>query len=281
MRGLVVKNACCVPILLGFIPVAAAEPSLAPEHGKLNTGDATPVGAAVVELEVRMGASRAVRNGWGTLEDSPSARAFGLDVSATWGMLEDLDFSVASGYGWAREGGVNGHGHTDMSLSGRYRFLSVKSLDIAATTGLTLPTGADESVEVVGENERISRLSMSQVYYSWDGAVVASADAGRGTANLQLGFSAPLGPERGDERGLGIGNFAVGYHVTDEIQPELELNYEHSFTSAASANLLSVTAGMVVVWGDGNRITAGVQQAVLGNHTTASTAGSIACKVAF
>ncbi len=263
-----------------LLAAAAGAPAWAegfmPEHGKVNTGDATPVGENQVEVEMSYSPSRAVQNGWGSFEDSALAREHLFALAVTWGPSDNLDFRAETGYGYAHEGGDqsrHGHGHTDGSLGARCRFLALGQLDLAVTTSLTLPTG---------EHGASNRLPMSQLYYSWGATLVASADAGRATGNLELGHTLPMGEERGRERGTSLANLAVGYHFLDWLQPEAELNFEHGFAKGGpDANQLAVTLGLVVPWGDGHRITAGVQQAVWGQHCSAFTAGSIAYKAAF
>jgi hypothetical protein len=268
-----------VPLLSTPVGQAVAE-ELRPEHGKINTGDATPVAAGVVEIEVGYAPSWTVRRGWGSFDDSATAydHAFGLQV--TWGPIDALDFSLATGYAFvydagnddARPGPTKGHGHLDDSITGRYRFLSTGPLDLAITTGVTLPTGAESSPRLLGT---------CQGYVSWDSALVTSADAGRATGNLELGVSLPLGPGREEVRAVALANLAGGYHVLAWLQPELELNYERDVSVGSDPEILAVTAGAVAPWGKGNRVSAGVQQAIWGRHTSAFTSASIAYKAAF
>ncbi|MFC1641977.1 hypothetical protein ACFL5O_04710 [Myxococcota bacterium] len=274
------KAATWACLILPALVAEAAADEWASEHGKVNTADATPVGARVLELELSYAPSWAWRRGWGSFEDSPAAYEHMLGLSATWGPTDDLDLSLKSGYGFVHEasegdhpGIEDGHGHGDAAISARYRFYSTKELDLAAITGFVLPTGADASP---GE-----QLGISQAHFSWDGAVVASSDAGAATANLELGLEVPMGSGRKDLRGVGLANLAGGYHIATWLQPEVELNYQHIFADGPDADLLAATLGVVVPWGAGHRLTAGLQQAVWGHGIPAFTAASMAYKAAF
>jgi len=262
-------------LLPAFVGHASAA-EITPEHGKVNTGDATPVGAGVLEVEFGYAPSWARRRGWGSFDESAPAYEHGFGLSLTWGPIEALDLGIETGYALIHDESdpeaTDGHGHGDGAVGARWRFLSAPSIDLAVTTGATLPTGADGSPR---------RLAVSQGYFSWDSALVASWDAGRATGNVEVGFSLPLGSDREGARGVMVGNLAFGYHVLEWLQPEVELNYEHELAVGAEADLLASTLGVVVPWGAGNRVTAGVQQALWGQNTAAFTAASLAYKAAF
>ncbi|MCU0691742.1 MAG: hypothetical protein MUF54_10105, partial [Polyangiaceae bacterium] len=190
--------------------------------------------------------------------------------------IDDLDVSVETGYARVYDATdhecTDGHGHADDAFGIRYRFLGTGAIDVAVATGWTLPTG---------DRGAPDRLGMSQGYFSWDGTLVASWDAGRATGGFELGGAVPLGADREDADGVVLGNVAAGYHVLDWLQPEVELNYERHVSVGPDPEVLAVTMGVVAPWGEGNRVTAGVQQAIWGRHASAFTGVSIAYKAAF
>jgi hypothetical protein len=256
-----------------------------PEHGKLNTSDASPVGARVTEVELSYGPSWNLRGG-GDFDRSARGGVYPFGVSVTYGIIDDIDVSVAFGYatiydsahdnGDGTSGPAHGHGFTDTTAGVRWRLLSSPGygLDLAVKSDLVLPTGADAAPH---------RIGLSQVYWSFENALVLSKDFGSFTANAEAGYSLPFGSERGDERGTFFANLAGGWQVLPWLQPELELNYEHAYEVGPDpdANCLYVTGGVVAPFGKGYRITGGVQYAVWGRHTGQSVAGTVAFKAAF
>lgn len=263
-------------LLLPAFAGQARAAEIAPEHGKVNTGDATPVGAGVLEVELGYALSWALRHGWGGFYDSAPAHEHGFGLSLTWGAAEALDLGFATEYALVHDEceleATDGHGYGDSAVAARWRFLSAPSIELTVTSGATLPTGADGAPR---------RLAVSQGYYAWDSTLVASWDAGRATGNLEVGYSLALGSERANAQGVMVGNVALGYHLLEWLQPELEFNHAHELAVGADASRLAVTGGVVIPWGDGHRVTAGLQQAIWGEGTAAFTGASLAYKAAF
>ena len=268
----------------------SAEPERAeeagPEHGKINTSDASPVGAHVFEVEASYGPSWSLRGG-GDFDRSARGAVYPLGLSVTYGIVDDVDVNVSLGYATVYDsaysgddshpvGPAHGHGFTDTTAGLRWRFLSRPDwgLDLAVISDFVLPTGADAAPDRVG---------LSQVYWSFENALVVSKDFGPLTANAELGYSLPFGSERGDERGTLFANLAGGWQVLPWLQPEVELNYEHSYeaSSTPDADLLYLTGGVVAPFGKGYRVAAGAQYAVWGRHTGQSVTGTVAFKWAF
>jgi hypothetical protein len=257
-----------------------------PEHGKINTCDASPVGARATEVEVSYGPTWNL-HGTGDFDRSARGNQHGLGLAVTYGIVDDVDVSLEVGYatvydsayddGGARPAGpAHGSGVTDSAAGIRWRFLSNPGagLDVAVRSGLVLPTGAKASG---------SRVGLTQSYWSFENALVASKDWGHLTANAELGYSLPFGAKRGDERGTLFANLAGGWQLRPWLQPELELNYGHDYEASPTpaTDLLCVTAGIVAPFGEGYRITAGARYAAWGRHTGQSVAATAAFKMAF
>ncbi len=269
-------------------PLTAASEEAGPEHGKINSPDASPVDPGQFEVEATYVYGSANRawdsHGDGVSRGFASERAGGLSLTA--GVADNLDVAVSSGYKWLRDkdndydgdgnpGPMAGEGAGDLDVSARYRFIQNEAyhLDVAYIGGFTIPTGTRN-----GE----AHLGASQEFWSFNQTVVASKDWGRWTANIDAGFSLPIGDRKGAARGTFNADLASGYQLLPWLQPELELNYCHDFVSAADdSEVLAVTAGMVMPINQHLRVNAGIQQAFWGSNTDKTTVFSVAAKVAF
>lgn len=277
-------------LLLSASPARADDPRTAPaaapagpEHGKINTSDASPVDAHATEAELSYGPSWTL-HGEGDFDRAARGHSHALGLAVTYGIVENVDVSVEVGYATAYDsaydggsgavGPAHGQGFTDSAAGIRWRFLTRPGLDLAWRSGLVLPTGAKATS---------TRVGLTQSFWSFENAVVASKDAGSLTANAELGYSLPFGSKRGDDRGTLFANLAGGWQVLPWLQPELELNYERSYEAGSEpgSRCLYVTGGVVVPFGAGYRIIAGVQHAVWGQHTGQSMSGALAFKAAF
>lgn len=274
--------------LLGTDPATAQEEDASPEHGKINTPDATPVDPGSFEVETvyshasgnRAWDNREIGSSRGYL----SEHAAGLSITA--GIVNNFDIAIGSGYNWLRDedndydgdGNPNpttGNGLGDLDLHARYRFIrdDAQSLDVAYIGGVTIPTG-DRNGE--------SRLGGSQEFWSLNQTLVASKDWGKGTANLAAGFALPFGDRKGAARGTFYADLGIGYQILPWLQPEAEVNFARDFVSQADdAETLAVTGGLVMPVNDRLRINAGVQQAVWGRNADKTTVYSLAVKAAF
>lgn len=276
------------PALAEDAALPRVEGSAGPEHGKLNTSDASPVGARTLEVEASYGPSWNLR-GRGGFDRSRRGYTHGLGLAATYGIVDDLDLSMEAGFATLYDSAydhdgdesrppepAHGLGLTDTTVGGRWRFLDLKNagLEVAYLSDLVLPTGARASA---------SRPGLTQLFWSFENALVVSKDWGRLTANAELGFSLPFGPDRGDERGTLFANLAGGWQALPWLQPTLELNYERSYEASAApdAQLLCVTGGIIAPFGDGYRLSLGAQYAAWGRHTGQFVNGILAFKAAF
>ncbi|MER2520336.1 MAG: transporter [Bdellovibrionales bacterium] len=266
----------------------ASDEQEGPEHGKINSPDATPVDPGHFEAEAIYSYNSANRswnnNGDGTSRGLISEHA--AEFSFTAGLINNLDVAVSSSYNWLhdKDNDFDGDGNTgpttgdaigDLDVRARYRFIQSEAynLDVAYIGGLTIPTGTRS-----GD----SRLGTSQEYWSLNQTVVASKDWGKWTANIDAGFALPFGDRKGAARGTFNSDLAGGYQALPWLQPELELNYSRDFISAADdSEVLAVTAGLVMPISERLRINTGIQQAFWGRNTDKTTTYSLAAKVAF
>jgi len=271
----------------GAAPVVEEEAG--PEHGKINTADASPVDPGHFEIESSIASTHANRF-WGNSGKSHArgqAQELVLGLSATVGVMADVDVAVSGSYAWLKDGendfdpedGVfgpkRGHDLGDLDISGRYRFFESKeqSLELAYIGGVTIPTGSSSDGEEIGT---------SQEFWSFNQTLVASKDWGQWTANAAVGYALPLGEKREGERGTFTADAAVGYQLLPWLQPEVELNFGHDFhTSEDDREVLAATAGLVMPFNDRIRVNVGVQQGLWGRNTDKTTCLFAALKLAF
>ena len=248
-----------------------------PEHCKLATTEATPIEAHAVALEASYAPNWDL-HGVGSFERSDGGYTHTFGFAITYGIANDFDATVsfgyatayAAGFGGSASGSIRGHGLTDTTVHTRWRFLGGRDLglDVAIRSGFVIPTGASVSAD---------SLWLSQGYWSFDNALLASKDFGAFTVDVEVGYSLPFGAQRQEQRGTLFGNLAGGWEVFTWLQPEVELNYEHSYTAGGTegSDVLAVTGGFVVPFGEDRLISVGMQCATWGRHA-GQTAGGIA-----
>ncbi len=259
-----------------------------PEHSKINTLDASPVDPGHYEIETAYAYTRAYR-AWDK-DSSAHRRGFtseqAVGVTVTAGLVTDLDVALSFGHAWIQDkdhdadddgvpGPKSGQGLGDLGISGRYRFFhsEEQALDLAYSGGFTLPSGTRGGDFDIGT---------SQAFWSFDQTLAASKDWGAWTANAALGASLPLGGERGNARGTLTADVAGGYQILPWLQPEVELNYSREvIASGDDADLLAVTAGLVMPVHDSLRLLLGVQQGVWGRNADQATTLAMTVTAAF
>jgi hypothetical protein len=253
--------------------------TITPEHGKINTGDPSPVDPGHYEIEMDYGYLKARRafNERGHSSDRGLYHVRELALTLTIGLVDDWDmyFGLPVIRIEDHDSDPNrGSDIADISLGARYRFINNEGnhLEIAYTAGFIAPTGSDES-----ENE----IGTSQEFWSLEQAVILTKDWGRWTMNTELGYSYPFGHDSNDANGSVALNTAVGYQITAVIQPELELNYGKEFGGAGvDADVLAVTAGLVTPFNDTFLMKAGVVKDVSGSNVDKATHYLINLKLA-
>ncbi|MBI5583016.1 MAG: transporter [Deltaproteobacteria bacterium] len=259
-----------------------------PEHGKLNTADASPVEPGSLDVEFGYGYTWA-KNAWDRDGKSRSRglreeHSLGLTRSnfpwgVTVGVFQDFDLSLGLEYLWLFDGDqlnpTRGQGMSDLGLGARYRFLNWAEyhLEAAYIVGLTIPTGNSADGHSLGT---------SQDFWSWENVLVVTKDWGSWTANADLGYSLPFGEKRGPARGTFSANLALGYQIFPWLQPEVELNYTRDFaTEGDPGENLAVTAGLVLPINDLLRVNLGVQHSIWGRNSDQGTGLLLTVKLAF
>ncbi|WP_310598623.1 transporter [Desulfobulbus sp.] len=284
------STAVVLACLLGIAPAAQAAPEeIVIEHGKINTADASPVDPGHFELEPSFAYTRSER-AW-----SASGHAHGrglfreqnVGLSFTAGLVDNVDLNISGGYSWLKDndndfdgdgalaGPVRGEDFTDLEVGGRYRFYHDEALhlEIAYIAGMTIPTGSCSGQDEIGTG---------QEFWSLNQTLVATKDWGRWTLNGDIGFALPFGSKRENARGTFNADLALGYQVLPWLQPEVELNYGHDYlTGENDAQIMAVTAGLVMPIDDTLRVNIGVQQGVWGESADKATTLISAVKFAF
>jgi hypothetical protein len=199
------------------------------------------------------------------------------DVRAVLAYATAYDAAWSGGAGEAGPGRpVRSHGLADAVVGGRVRCLRSErhALDVAVVANVVLPVGRRGSADAV---------ELTQGFWSVDAAVVASKDLGPLTANVEAGFLLPVGAARGDDRGVAFGNVAWGVQLLPWLQPVLELGYQYALEAAPDddAQLLTVTAGLIMPLEGGYRLGAGLRHAAWGRGVGQSTGATLAFSSAF
>jgi len=245
------------------------------EHAKVNTEDATPVDPGTIEVELGYGMVYAgdAFNDERENVDRELLREHGCALVLTVGVVENLDIGVEQGYvdlHDEEEFVEDGEGLGDLGVGFKWRFFAEEddgdALDIAWVGGLVVPWGRDGAQD---------RLAVTQDFWSTDQSLVMSQDWDETTVNGALTVSVPLEDVEGYDATLAA-DFAMGYHVTQCLQPELEINYAHDFQTGEDSDSVGITAGLIACLPAGFRIDAGVQQIVAGKNVDESTSVSVA-----
>jgi hypothetical protein len=282
-------TACLLTVLLST-PAAAvassgrsAAPDLAPaapEHGKGATADASPVEPGVLEVEMAYSPSWNNRGGAAGFDRSEPGEVHVFTGTLTRGLVQDVDVRLSMGFGTIHHAGHLqadgpaprfGGGLSDAAVGARWRFLSLapQSLELALTADAVVPVGSPHTS---------TRVGMTQKYWSARGALVATKDLGRLTANGELAWAVPVSGDAGGLRSTAQANAALGYELWPGLQPELEANYQASV--GPGSQVLGVTAGLVVSFGDGYRVAGAVQRGVWGRNAVQTTSAVLAFKSA-
>jgi hypothetical protein len=256
---------------------APLAPVPGPDHGKMATEDATPVGAGAIEVEAAYSPTL-TSQGSGSFEPSAHGHAHAFSLAMVYGLTEHLDVKVASGFGYAMDrsdvaGPTRGSGVTDLALGARWRFLAnaEQALDLALVTTVVAPTGREEAIDALG---------LTQGFWSVRNALVASKDWGQATANAELALTLPVGGGAEDLEGGACANLAFGYAFAPWFQGIAEVNYD-AVRDATTQQRLAVTAGVNMTTQSGRGLLLGVQQAVWGRNVAQTTTGLVALKTAF
>lgn len=268
---------------------AAAAEEISVEHGKINTADASPVDPGHFELEPSFSYTRSER-AWDASGHSHGRELFreqNIGLSFTAGLVENADLNISGGYSWLKDndndfdegddliGPSRGEDFTDLEVSGRYRVFNNEEihLETAYIAGMTIPTGSSSDLDAIGT---------SQEFWSFNQTLVATKDWGRWTLNGDIGYALPIGNKRENARGTLNSDVALGCQILPWLQPEVELNYSHDYLeNEDDAQMLAVTAGLVMPVNETLRVNLGVQQGVWGENADKATTMLTAIKFAF
>jgi hypothetical protein len=255
------------------------EDEVALDHGKLSVCDATPIGAGAMELSLAWTPTW-IRPGPAGLDAPEHGDLQPLALGVAYGLAEDVDavvtlsavsLEVRDPAGPAAP--ARGQGLGDASLALRWRYASTRGLDLAVVGGLTAPTGAPATATQPG---------LTQGYWSALAALVASADLGRFTVNLEAGRVQPVSGEAAGARGTWFGGAGLGWQAAPWLQPTLEVTYQHALAAGEpAARCLALTAGAVMPLSDELGVSLGLQRAVWGRNAVQHTAALLAVKTAF
>lgn len=187
---------------------------------KLVTSDAVPLGEGGTNLDLSFTHTRA-RSAWNehwTRLHHGLMRENLLEASMAYGVTDNLDVSVTSGYAsefdrdncWDETSGIDGphrgRGMADTSLALKWRFYYNEDLNLSLAwlPGITIPSGTRSSAQ---------RIGAGQEFYSGDQRLAMTKDWGRWTLSADVGYSLPLGDRRCDSRGVMDANAGLGYQA--------------------------------------------------------------------
>jgi hypothetical protein len=260
----------------------AAQEEEAAEHQKVNTPDATTVDPGHFEIE----SSYAFEQVWrfwdsgGHERRQPMERDSAAGLAVVGGILENLDLELNSTYQWIKdeENNFDGEGFGDLNLNLRYRFVNdtKRHLEIAYIEGMTFPIGSRAT------EKEYEAISTNQEYWSLNQTLVVSKDWGRWTGDADVGYSQAFGAQREHVIGVLNGDAALGYQVLPWLQPEIELNYAHTFTEHISdQDLIAATVGLVIPINESWQLMVGVQEGLWGRNTDEATTCRVALRWVF
>jgi hypothetical protein len=280
LRSLIAALAAAVaaPTLASELGQDIASAIAGPDHGKMGTEEATPVGDEAWEIEAAYNPTINSR-GMGSFERAAHGHVHGFSLAGFYGVTEHLDLKVGAGFTSVYDetnlgtGPTRGSGVTDVVLGSRWRFVAdaTRALDLCYASTLVVPTGREEREDALG---------VTQGYWSWRNALVASKDWGRTTANAELAVTVPVGGDSGDLLGGLSANLAVGRALISWFQPFAEINYDAA-RDGVTQQRLAATAGINMTAQSGSRVLAGVQQAIWGRNVGQTTTAVVAVKTAF
>lgn len=109
---------------------AAPSADPAPDHGKMATEEATPVGLRAIEVEASYSPTL-LHRGSGSFDRSGSGYAHAASLAVFYGLTEHLDVKVAGGLEYAVDdaagpGPTRGSGPSDLVVGTRWRFVTAR-----------------------------------------------------------------------------------------------------------------------------------------------------------
>ena len=205
----------------------------------------------------------------GQLEPRPRLNDHAGLLFVTTGLADRLDATGVIGLSaLSDKAGTpgSGSGVTDFAASSTYQFYSSQKHQFAMAYLPTFifPTG-----------QRATRVARgpSQNVFSFDNRVAMNLDWTNDLITCyDIGYMFFAQNKNSTSVGLFSTNFAVGYHVTSWLQPEVEINYLYRVMhDAPDGEALGLSAGLIFPLSSRVRIDAGAQHFVAGRNIPANT----------
>lgn len=258
------------PLLLSLSTLALAA-AVEVEAAKLATPDAMPVDAGGVEIAFGLSWSRADRvyDADGTRQDRGGRLTeVGAELGLTYGLREGLDAGIT--VGWARiedetASPDSGNGPTDVVVGAKWQFYVDETLALALLPEASLP---------VGDGRPEEEISTGSATWGVGVTLAATAAIDRLALGAGLGRGWILGDDedRGDARGAWAFDLAVGWQLTEAVQPEIELHHARDLNAGSTpdAHATSVTVG-VQLTGEAGRLGLGLDRTIAGRDAEQAT----------
>lgn len=265
-----------------------------PEATKLTLADATPVDPGQIEWvnSYSISGSKKQRLTGGNRAERKLLQESTFETQANIGIVKGMDLGITQGFAILRDkennydetGGAvdgagesldetdgphKGHGLTDLSIN--LRWLVFKSEDetfrVAHIPSITIP---------IGRRSNFDHLGPSQGYVSLDNTLAVTKDLNRWSMSGNVGYNALLASmeKTGNAAGDMTFGYALGYHVLDWLQPQVEFIYAHGFEKDGKGSKnFSISAGLIMPINDHLRFDIGILQDVAGSNTDQTTSG--------
>lgn len=252
---------------LAALPLLAVEV----EPAKLATADAAPVDPGSLEVALSGGVTTASRVFGDDSDRGGRLREVGLGLGLTYGVAENLDAAVGLGVTRVDDTASvpdHGQGLTDLELGAKWAFAAWeagedRNVALALLPAVILPLGRNHDDE--------ESLPTASRAFAAGLAVAASGQVEAWSLNADVGQTRFIGSEedRGGTTGTTAADAAVGYRISETLQPEVNLSWARDQVDEGEAPwAMTVTVGSQVFVGD-YRLGLGVQQIVAASDGSA------------
>lgn len=251
-------------------------------HDRLAAESATPVPPGSLEAELGLDYSRTLErprgffnNSW-RLRHAEKTRVWDWGLSLTYGVMADLDATVAAGYSDIKDRNRPfddrfARGYDDLDIGAKWRFHQdpAAGLSIAYVPTLTIP---------VAEEAKTGRLGPGQKFWGLTNRLALTQDMDALTANLDLGYMLPFGRTRKhyarefnfesvNTRGILDANLGVGFVAHEHFIPEAGLSVAHEFRSRGNdSTAFDAVIGAAIPLTEQVRAKVGLREPLLGRN---------------